>query len=250
MEVSLIIDLLLSASGFLIVARIFGNFADKFSFSKRLSTYSFLFLAGLALGGYFFLHEHPFVLWLFIGIILLSLNFFPEILQIALVRELKKQILPLMDQVLLGLQTGLSFRASLAQAIQTQPAWARRQHLEIYNSIVMNRAPGGVQSLFLDEIRTEFAEMDRASAKVIEHARAFRRQMKMEEDFRRRSGQVSQQIRLQAIIVTFLYLALLIYVISQFGFFAHLRLIFLSSALFFGGLVLIFVLGRRLKWKL
>lgn len=246
----MLIGFMLSASGFLIVARIFQSFADKFSFSKRLSTFFSTFLAVVMLGSYFFLHTRLLVLWLFIGIILISLNFFPEILQMLLIRELKKQILPLMDQLLLGLQTGNSFRTSLLQAIHNQPTWLRQQHLEIYNSIVMNRASSGLHSRFLDEIRAEFAEMDRASSKVIEHARAFRRQIKMEEDFRRRSGQVTQQIRLQAIIVTFLYLALLVYVISQFGFFAHLHLILLSSALFTLGLVIIFVFGRRLKWKL
>jgi hypothetical protein len=202
------------------------------------------------LSAHLFFRAHPFMLWLFIGIILLSLNFFPEILRRALTRELKKQILPLTDQILLGLQTGQSFRTAWLQALQNQPSWLRRQHLEIYNSVTMSRHTGGLRSHFLGEIRAEFAEMDRANSKVTEHVRAFRRQMRMEEDFRRRSGQVGQQIRLQAIIVTFLYLALLGYVVSQFGFFAHLQLILISNALFAAGLTLIFTFGRKLKWKL
>lgn len=167
-----------------------------------------------------------------------------------MIHEFKKQILPLVDQVLLGLQTGSSFRVSLLQAIQGQSPWARQQHLEIYNSVVMNGSESRLRSRFLLEVSTEFREMDRAQNKVVDHVRAFRRQIKMEEDFRRRSGQVSQQIRLQAIIVTFLYVALLIYIISQFGFLAHLGLILFSSSLFALGLALIFMLGRRMKWKL
>jgi len=79
--------------------------------------------------------------------------------------------------------------------------------------------------------------------------KALRRQLKLMEDFRRRSGQVTEQMKMQALIVTALYLGLLFFVIKQFGFKNHQSLILISGFIFLIGLLWIFLIGRRMKWK-
>lgn len=249
-EVPMIINFTLSMLGFLIVIRTFRRSAEEFAIPATLvlgvST-AFLLTIGSAL---LFLHARPFSLWLFIGIIWISLNFFPHFLRIHLLQTLKRQLVPLMDQVILGLQTGQSFRGSLLRAIEGQRSWHRRQFFEIYHVITRSEArPQPSKTGFLADLAEEWREMDRSQNKVIDQVRAFRRQLKTEEDFRRRSGQVTQQIRLQAIIVTAMYLGLLVFVSCNFGFLAHLHLIFFASLLFSGGLVWIFSVGRKMKWK-
>jgi hypothetical protein len=83
----------------------------------------------------------------------------------------------------------------------------------------------------------------------VDQLRALRKEIKMLEDFRRRSGQVTQQLKMQAIIVTALFSALLLFVIKQFGFQEHRNLIFCTSSTFILGLISIFWMGRRFKWK-
>ncbi|MNT27442.1 hypothetical protein D3C72_1630730 [compost metagenome] len=195
------------------------------------------------------LHSEPFILWLFIGILLISLKFSPKILRFILERRLATAIIPFLDAVILGLQAGQSFRSSLHAAIESQSGWIRNQLRDLYNSVVMSDEVIDLKSALLADLREEFREIDRSQMKCADQLRALRRQLKMREDFRRRSGQVTQQIKAQAIIVTALFCALAGFVIAQFGWKEHAKLILLSSAVFILGLIWIFLMGRRFKWN-
>lgn len=246
----MIIIFALSVLGYSLVARIFQHLSDQFGFSKQFSITALLTLLILHVVGLVFLHQRPFVLWLFIGIIWISLNISPYFLRIHLMKSLKKQLIPLLDQVILGLQVGLSFRRALLHAIDGQSSWYRHQFLEIYNAmIVVDGIKTAARAKFLDVLMTEFIEIDRSSTKVVDQVRAFRRQVKTEEDFRRRSGQILEQVRMQAIIVTSMYVGLLVFVSLNFGFYKNLNLILFTASLFVGGLYWIFSVGRKMKWK-
>ncbi|WP_172795289.1 hypothetical protein [Bdellovibrio bacteriovorus] len=162
---------------------------------------------------------------------------------------MRSALIPLLDAVILGLQTGKSFRSSLYAAIENQSGWMRHQLMELYQSLAMSENVIAMKSALLQDFRDEILEIDRSQSRCIDQVRALRRELKMHEDFRRRSGQVSQQLKMQAIIVTALYVALLFFVIMQFGFKEHGKLILMSCLIFLSGLIWIFAMGRRLKWK-
>src|SRR5438445_1507331 len=164
------------------------------------------------------LNSSPATLWLFIGIILISLKFFAPILRFFLMRRLSSALIPLLDSVILGLQSGKSFRISLHTAIENQSGWRRNQLREIYNSLVTAENVIAVKSSLLKDLQTELGEIDRSQNRTVDQVKALRRHLKLQENFRRRSGQVTQQIKMQAIIVTALFVALLSFVIVQFGF--------------------------------
>lgn len=194
-------------------------------------------------------HSSPISLWLFIGIILITLKFFPGILRFFMMRTLSSALIPLLDSVILGLQSGKSFRFALHAAIENQNGWCRNQLREIYNFIITSDAAHSAKSALLKDLQVELAEIDRSNARTIDQVKALRRNLKLRENFRRRSGQVTQQIKMQAIIVTVLFLALLSFVIVQFGFFQHRFLILASFFIFMIGLFWIFNVGRKMKWK-
>jgi len=194
-------------------------------------------------------HSSPVTLWLFIGIILITLKFFSPIFRFFLLRRLSSALIPLLDSVILGLQSGKSFRTSLHLAIENQSGWRRNQLREIYNSIVTSENSVSAKSALLKAFTAELLEIDRSQNRIVEQVRALRRHLKLRENFRRRSGQVTQQIKMQAIIVTALFLALLSFVIAQFGFAENRFLISISVFIFILGLFWIFSMGRRLKWK-
>lgn len=187
--------------------------------------------------------------WLFIGILLITLKFFPTILRFFLVRRLRNSLIPFLDSAILTLQTGKSFRMALHSAIESQRGWVRAQLEEVVTSMMMPENVIAMKSALLNDFRAELVEIDHSQTRCLEQAKALRRHYKMQADFRRRSGQVTQQIKMQAIIVTALYVALLGFVIMQFGFVAHRNLILISFGTFVVGLVWIFMVGRKMKWK-
>lgn len=238
----------ISMLGHAFAHRIFARMARDFAFSphlqRNLIVFNLLFIAFLTM-----LSPSITSLWLFIGILLITLKFFPPVLRIFLRRELQKCLIPFLDMVILGLQTGKSFRSSLLFAIESQRGWVRHQLTEIYDSMLLAENVIDMKSAVLKDLRRELVEIDRSKNRSIEQLRALRRELKMLESFRRRSGQVSQQIKMQAIIVTALFVALNIFVIKQFGFQENKNLILGAVLTFFAGLFAVFLIGRRLKWK-
>lgn len=239
----------ISLIGHTLVHRTFSVIAREFAFSHRwirrfnlanLVVISFLTACAAST---------PTLLWLFIGILLITLKFFPEILRFFLRKRLRSALIPLLDSVILGLQSGKSFRASLHSAVEMQGDWERLQLQEVVESLQFSEQPVAAKSALIKDFQAELREIDRSQSRCVEQVRALRRDYRMQEDFRRRSGQVSQQIKMQAIIVTALYFALLVFVIMQFGFERHQNMILISSVMFSGGLFFIFYTGRRMKWR-
>ncbi|KHD88023.1 MAG: hypothetical protein OM95_10880 [Bdellovibrio sp. ArHS] len=244
----MLIFFMISMIGHVLVHRILSSMARDFAFSQQL--FRSLAISNLVVISFItaIMPSAP-SLWLFIGILLITLKLFPPILRFFLQKGMRSALIPLLDGVILGLQTGKSFRSSLYAAIENQSGWRRHQLMELYQSLAMSENVIAMKSALLQDFRDDLQEIDRSQSRCIEQVKALRRDLKMHEDFRRRSGQVTQQIKMQAIIVTALYVALFLFVIMQFGFKEHKNLILTSFLIFFGGLVWIFVAGRRMKWK-
>jgi hypothetical protein len=240
---------LISVVGFSIVHRILSSIAGEFALTQRNFVVASVMCLLIFVSSSALLHNEPFILWLFIGILLITLKFSPNILRFFLERKLMTTVIPFLDAVILGLQAGQSFRSSLHVAIESQQGWIRNQLRDLYNSVVMSDEVIDLKSALLADLREEFREIDRSQMKCVDQLRALRRQLKMREDFRRRSGQVTQQIKAQAIIVTALFCALAGFVIAQFGWKEHSKLILLSSLVFILGLTMIFLIGKRFKWN-
>ena len=244
----MLIHFSISMLGFMLVHRTLIEIAQEFAISQRdsrsltISNLAFIAVSSAIV-------RSPITLWLFIGIVLITLKFFSPLLRIFLIKRLSSTLIPFLDSVILALQSGKSFRTSLQSAIENQSGWRRNQLREIFNSIINSENVIAVKSALLKDLQQELMEIDRSQNRVVDQVKALRRQLKVQENFRRRSGQVTQQIKMQAIIVTALFFALLTFVIVQFGFIEHKNLIAMSSFIFILGLFWIFNVGRRMKWK-
>lgn len=239
---------LVSLVGHALVHRRFLSMAREFSLSHQLiRTISLINFCVIIVFSIIIAPAHS-TLWLFIGILLITLKFFPHIFRFFLIARLRSALIPFLDCVILNLQAGKSFRFSLQLSIEMQSGWVRHQLAEVCESLHMSKNVIALKSNLLKGFRDELVEIDQSQVRCVEQVRALRRSLKMQEDFRRRSGQVTQQIKMQAIIVTVLFVLLLVFVIMQFGFTPHRLWIFLSSFVFFVGLVWIFFMGRRIKW--
>lgn len=238
----------ISMLGFLINHRILSSVAHDFAFSQhfvRSLLLSNLVVVGIILAT----ASSATLLWLFIGILLITLKLFPLILRFFLTKKLRSQLIPLLDYTVLGLQSGKSFRSSLASAIENQHGWVRSQLREVFESLQISNCSIAVKSAVLKDFQQELLRIDQSKNRCVDQVKSLRQQLKMQENFRRRSGQVTQQIKMQAIIVTALYVALFVFVILQFGFKAHQNLILASLLIFVCGLCAIFLIGKGMKWK-
>lgn len=187
--------------------------------------------------------------WLFIGILILSLKFFPKLFNFFSETKFQKQIIPILDALILEMKLGKSFQYSLKLVSQRHDGWVGLQLKMLSEKIENSIYTVDRKFLSVAAFEEMMFAIDRSNSRNIERVVACRNHYKMFQNFRRRSGQITAQIKMQAIIVTFLFLGLLGFVIAQFGYRDHLSTIVAASFFFVIGLVSIFFIGRRMKWK-
>lgn len=245
----MILKFLMTTIGFWIVNRSLHRIWHQFGFThQHFRSLRATILASIVLFGAF-TPQKLLLHWLFIGIVLITLKFFPKILAIFIRRELQRSLLPWLDAVVMALQSGVSLRMAAVHAAENFGGWKQTVFVDLAHSIAFSENSFAIKWPFLAAFVTRIIEIEKSGVQCVEQIKAIRRELSMLESFRRRSGQVAMQTRLQAIIVTFLFLGLLLFVVHMFGFQRNLKIIMLSSMMFALGLGWIFLIGRRIKWK-
>ncbi len=245
----MIINFVSSIFGQLLVNRIFSDISSEFLLSshqsKQIQRTIFVILAAQT----YLLRSSQIKHWLFIGILLISLKFFPRIFNFFLEKRFKNNVVRLLDELILEMKMGRSFRFSLKIIAEKTSGWMGHQIKIIVQNLEKDEPSISVKSASVADFERMISLIDKSNSKNLDRVIGLRNHYKMLQNFRRRSGQVSAQIRMQAIIVTILYLSLLTFVIVQFGFMKQQKLIFCSISMFLLGLFVIFYVGRKLKWK-
>lgn len=244
----MIASILLTSLGLVFVHRILGHSLQKIGFSNHHARI-FLVLAAVMIVFFVLLSRQPIQLWLFFGTILLLLSLLPYFFSRYQEKLIQSQTLRILDHLILNVQSGQSLRVSLDMLARQESSLLRVSLENLSHAIIYETSAANLQSEALKNIFSELSRIERSQSKCADQLRAWRKNLKTMDDFRRRSGQVTLQIRMQAAISAVLYVALLLFVVTQFGFKPHRGLILMSGALFFGGVVTVFVIGRKMKWK-
>lgn len=241
------VSIWLTSLGFVFAHRILGSSLQKIGLSN-LHTRIFLVLAALMITFFIILAPHPSLLWFFIGTFLILLRLLPNFFSRYQEKLIHAHTLRLLDHLILNVQSGQSLRASLMLLSRQEPSLLRISWQNLAHALAVENSSSSLKSATLKSLFDELSRIEKSQAKCAEQLRSFRRNLKTLEDFRRRSGQVSLQIRMQAAISTLLFVGLLLFMITQFGFYQHQSLILAAGSLFFIGVVTVFVIGRRLQW--
>lgn len=237
----------LTTLGFMFAHRILASSLQKIGLSN-LHARVFLILAGLMI--FFFIIEspHPTLLWFLFGIIFILLRLLPHFFSRYQEKLIQSQTLRLLDHLILGVQSGQSLRSCLVIMSHQESSLLRVSLENLVHAIVFENSSAGLKSASLKNLFEELSRIEKSQSKSADQLKSLRKNLKTLEDFRRRSGQVSLQIRMQAAISALLYVGLLLFMITQFGFYQHRGLIMASATLFFSGMVTVFVIGRKFQW--
>ncbi len=169
-------------------------------------------------------------------------------------RKLSHGLFPLVQETILSMKMGSGFRSAFQKAIErSEDIYFRKKLGDLMQSVVFSQQVTEGQSVFprgsLGEWCREFRKIDQQGHRAVERLENLRRKLQIENDFRRRSGQLLAQLHLQSGLLALLYLFLMVFVMAQFGFLSNWKLILLSFTLFLIGLVLSYLLGGKIKWK-
>ncbi len=247
----MLLALITLMSGFLFACRISDVVVERKWIARghmtKIGTAYFLALIASAAA---FAHSSPLLLWAcaFAPFACLSLAF--ALVRARRSRAFRSRFREALTLILLRMKAGKSFRLALAEAIEdTDPRW-RPMFVEIRELVVFSQqTEARAMPEFHRALVTELRAADTTPHAAIRRLENFRDRIRIEDDFRHRSGQVLRQIRAQSALLAGLYIAVFAFVARQFGWQEHVRLLFASACLFLTGLAWIWLGGRRIKWK-
>jgi hypothetical protein len=155
----------------------------------------------------------------------------------------------LIDLLILSMRAGKSFRLSLQNAAAELDDGLLATHLRPWVKSLQVTNPVVHRPSWWKNITLELTAIDKQSHQALLRLQRWRELLKLETQFRRRSGQIMVQIRLQAILVGALYCGLLVYSSNQGYWRESPGLLCISILLFLAGMGFILSLGRRVKWN-
>lgn len=165
--------------------------------------------------------------------------------------KFREEFLNFMDRMVLQMQSGRSFRSSLHFSNETtQKFFKPKLEKIIENVLFAKKHISGVKNEFISEILEEFILIDQVPHRSLQRLIAFRHRLKTQDDIRRRSGQKQRQLRTQSYILTFLYVASLIFLHVHFDLKKSLAIVAISFGFFVMGTFQIFRMGKKNLWKI
>lgn len=198
----------------------------------------------------YFSSANIFALWLASFAPLVFFNVIIAIARFYRTRAFHRAFSDSLNLTLLKMKSGKSLRQSFTEVMSELPSTDAQRLREIFDIVVFTQQDKAVlQSNFVSMIVRELRVADQNPHSAIKRLQTLRMRIKIEEDFRRRSGQALKQVRAQSILMTGLFLAVVCFVIASFGFARHQHLILIAFTLFSIGLFWIHQGGRKLKWK-
>ena len=163
---------------------------------------------------------------------------------------LRRECASLLTIVLLKMKSGRSFRHSLTEAIDESDSRVRAKFTEIAAVVAFSQQRSGMRiDPHVSEFVDELVLIDRQPHLAVRRLETYRDKIEIEEEFRRRSGQVLARIRAQSSVMTGLYLAVSAFMIARFGLGANARLFAIATVSFGIGALWLWFGGRKMKWK-
>lgn len=159
-------------------------------------------------------------------------------------------ILSFLNIVILKIQMGASFRASLIYATGRFTGHVRAQLEHILQYIVLMHEPckKNYPIYILDFIKgLQFAEKN--PHRALEALKHYQANLTFSNNLKKKYMDVLYQVYAQTIIMFCLFLCLLFYVLSNYSFLAHAILISLSIVLFSAGALFVLIYGKKIKWN-
>ena len=191
----------------------------------------------------------PHWLWILQISILVSIFWIPKLVVQVSRRVFRQNFVEILDQIILEMQSGHTFRAAFKSIIINTTGFIKVQLQDILNQIIFPENAKNHKEKYLGRIILEFKDVDQRTSKSVEQLKYFRAQLRQERDFERKKMQAKESIKAQMIILSVLYLLLGTFIVQKFGFIDNAKIFIVSAALFILGIALIHSIGAIQKWK-
>lgn len=220
-------------------------------FTNKFSTSRHVLVLFLQLMISFFLFEHVHLLFFEIVVVFLTPLMMMKVTIIAREKRMRAHFVSLLDALLIRMRSGKSFRDAFTLQLNDSDPLLRVLMSEFHSSLIYKRPLD--ELFFQKDIREYFAELaviDEQNHRCVERLRAYRRKLKVKQDFRQKSRQALMQVHAQSGILALMYSLLLFVLILRGEVSRYLPIVIGSIVLFILGMGCLQLIGRGYRWKI
>lgn len=240
---------LVSFIGFHIFFRMNRTFLHSIGTSEKKLSVQILFFSTFSSILFHFFDFSPLQTWILVSFLILFSPILSRGMRIYREKQLPVMCLNCLDQIILILKSGNSFRTALEQVEMTETSWIRPFLAEIRKSL-HHQTQIQSNSEWFQSWSREILDIEASKVKTIEQLEALRRQMRVEIKTQKQISQVTSGPKFQIFFMSLLFLTLNGFFLKN-GVHQDL-LLFLAIAwlLFLIGLITTLIILRSIKWKI
>ena len=249
-----LISLLIIVSVTVFVHRIYYRMKKQHFFIRKLMTKIGTFHLFLIFLLYIFYFQQPLQLWMFTFSSVLALPLLIFLLIRFHQQQFHSEFLRFLSLLIIKMQMGLAFRNAYERVLRGESWTYHSMFAHIYENVTFSQQEMSTQyggfNHFMSRLVTELRGVQTHPHQAIDRLCNFRNEMIQQRFFRRKSSQIWMNFGLQLGVLSFIYWSIFVYVVSQYGFYKHSKIFFLSMSLYFTGFLILFFLMRNKKWRI
>lgn len=240
---------LISVFGLVIVNRFMIRFQRSDFISSQKSKFLFWIFI-LPLAGFLFFKDPIIVLTVYIGIFLLGLILFFILFEKIMQNIFEKSKIQLLDSLILQIRVGNSPQKALTEALYCSSKLEKKLFEPIKYVFNTHFSEDQIHFLFTRDYILELRVILISASRVVEQIQSFRDGLKIQFQFKHKSNQVTQQIKAQAIVASVIYLIIFVISYLNLGLNQFPNLMLASFVLFLVGIIVVFKIGGKIRWKI
>lgn len=249
MTTNALIKTLILVFGTIFGFRIFKSLPENLKTHVNTSAFRAVSVIFLILSVYFLNFSSSFALWILFFSTVTAVGVTIFVTQHLENKNLRQDFVFFVDKVQLHIKMGRSLRAAFEFALHQMPQNSKIQMQEILEtaesgSSYKSRDP------FCTSMHAEVSQWLGSNTRILNRINTFRSQLRLEDRFRRKSEQIIHQVRIQILLLCFMYLVMLFFILQRFSFYQHALSFLTSSVLFTLGLLTFYFIARRRIWMI
>lgn len=217
-------------------------------FFCRSSQFRSGFLLSQLFGVYFF-SEDPLILWIFDVLLWFFMCCGEFFLHDHRQKKLQWLALDYLNSCILQLEAGFSLQNAMKQSLSAISSDQASNFELLWQNLFQLEQKKKFDLIFFERLHQELQFVCDSSQKITDQIRKIRSRLKKELHFRRKSGQILRSLRIQSAAMLMIYIVFVFIFEKQFHVLSYPKIFFSSVLLFFLGMYMVFMIGRRLKWK-
>jgi len=199
---------------------------------------------------FIFFKDQIVILFIYIGLILLSLTFFSIYFDFLLKKIFYASQIRVLESIILNVKTGLSPLKSSKIVFESLTQFEKITFEPLNFMQTSLKVPIYASFGYTQDFFGELEMIIKSNTKICDQLEQYKKGLLVQKSMRHKSRMATLQVRAQAVVAIVIYLFLLLFAIHELNLAQFPSVIAVSLMMMMAGVYLILVKGNRIKWTI